>query len=137
MHCVHGHWDRSTGHIPSPPQGGFLSGLPVLLFSHSVVSDPFLSHGLNRLLCPWDSPGKNTGLGSHFLLQGQLPEPGIEPMSPALVGRFFTTQPPESPIIPKQLFRVVFHSRFNSLNFETCHLRVCPLFSVSTASLVG
>ena len=23
-----------------------------------------------RLLCPWDSPGKNTGLGSYFLLQG-------------------------------------------------------------------
>ena len=22
-----------------------------------------------RLLCPWDSPGKNTGVGSHFLLQ--------------------------------------------------------------------
>ena len=21
-------------------------------------------------LCPWDSPGKNTGMGSHFLLQG-------------------------------------------------------------------
>ena len=23
-----------------------------------------------RLLCPWDSPGKNTGVGFHFLLQG-------------------------------------------------------------------
>ena len=23
-----------------------------------------------RLLCPWDSPGKNTGVGYHFLLQG-------------------------------------------------------------------
>ena len=22
-----------------------------------------------RLLCPWDSPGKNTGVGRHFLLQ--------------------------------------------------------------------
>ena len=26
-----------------------------------------------RLLCPWDSPGKNTGLGCHFLLQGIFP----------------------------------------------------------------
>ena len=28
-------------------------------------------HGLQstRLLCPWDSPGKNTGVGCHFLLQ--------------------------------------------------------------------
>ena len=27
-------------------------------------------HGLYRLLCPWDSPGKNTGVGCHSLLQG-------------------------------------------------------------------
>ena len=25
---------------------------------------------LARLLCPWNSPGKNTGVGSHFLFQG-------------------------------------------------------------------
>ena len=23
-----------------------------------------------RLLCPWDFPGRNTGVGCHFLLQG-------------------------------------------------------------------
>ena len=30
------------------------------------------NHGLQptRLLCPWDSPGKNTGMCCHFLLQG-------------------------------------------------------------------
>ena len=26
----------------------------------------------SRLLCPWDSPGQNTGMGGHFLLQGKL-----------------------------------------------------------------
>ena len=26
-----------------------------------------------RLLCPWNSPGKNTGVGCHFLLQGIFP----------------------------------------------------------------
>ena len=26
-----------------------------------------------RLLCPWDSPGENTGVGCHFLLQGIFP----------------------------------------------------------------
>ena len=26
-----------------------------------------------RLLCPWDSPGKNTGVGCHALLQGVFP----------------------------------------------------------------
>ena len=43
--------------------------------------------------CPGDSPGKNTGVGCHFLLQGDLPNPGSEPvslMSPALAGKFFT-----------------------------------------------
>ena len=33
------------------------------------------SHGLQpvRLLCPWDSPGKNTGVCCHLLLQGIFP----------------------------------------------------------------
>ena len=38
----------------------------------SVVSDSVRPHGLQstRFLCPWDFPGKNTGVGCHFLLQG-------------------------------------------------------------------
>ena len=41
-------------------------------FSHQVVSDSLQPHGLQptRLLCLWDFPGKNTGVGCHFLLQG-------------------------------------------------------------------
>ena len=36
-----------------------------------LLSDSVWSHGLwpARLLCPWDSPGKNTGVGCNFLLQ--------------------------------------------------------------------
>ena len=30
-----------------------------------------------RLLCPWDSPGKNAGVGSHSLLQRNLPNQGL------------------------------------------------------------
>ena len=43
--------------------------------SRAVVSlcDP---HGLTRLLCQWDSPGKNTGVGCHSLLQGIFPTQG-------------------------------------------------------------
>ena len=47
-----------------------------------------------RLLCPWDSPGKNTGVGCHALLLEDLPNPKIEttyPMSLAFAGRFFTS----------------------------------------------
>ena len=32
--------------------------------------------------------------GCHFLLQGDLPDPGIKPVPPALAGRFFTAEPP-------------------------------------------
>ena len=37
----------------------------------SVMSDSVQPHRRQptRLLCPWDSPGKNTGVGCHFLLQ--------------------------------------------------------------------
>ena len=37
----------------------------------SVVSDSVQPHRRqpNRLPCPWDSPGKNTGVGCHFLLK--------------------------------------------------------------------
>ena len=37
----------------------------------SVVSDSVQPHRRQptRLPCPWDSPGKNTGVGCHFLLQ--------------------------------------------------------------------
>ena len=38
----------------------------------SVMPNSLQSHGLylTGLLCPWDSPGKNTGVGCHALLQG-------------------------------------------------------------------
>ena len=49
-----------------------------------------------RLLCPWDYPGKNIGVGSHSLLQGIFPTQGSNPRphSSCIAGRFFTTEPP-------------------------------------------
>ena len=40
--------------------------------SHTVMSDSLPFHGLQPvpLLCPWNSRGKSTGVGCHFLLQG-------------------------------------------------------------------
>ena len=37
--------------------------------------------------------------GLPFPSAGDLPNPGIEPESPALAGRFFTTEPPGKPYI--------------------------------------
>ena len=36
-------------------------------------------------------------MSCHFLLQGNLPNPGIEPVFPALSGGFFSTEPPGKP----------------------------------------
>ena len=43
-------------------------------WSRSVVSDSLRPHGLQpkRLLCPWDFPGKSTGVGCHCLRWVQL-----------------------------------------------------------------
>ena len=48
---------------------------------HWIVSSPLGSHGLlpARLLCPWSSPDKNTGVGCHSLLQGIFSIQGSNP----------------------------------------------------------
>ena len=48
-------------------------------WSRSVVSNPQGPHGLqpSRLLCPWDFPGKSTGVGCHCLLRLTLLLPGL------------------------------------------------------------
>ena len=43
---------------------------------HSVVFDSLRPHGLYS---PWNSPGKNTGVGSLSLLQGTFPTQGSNP----------------------------------------------------------
>ena len=43
---------------------------------HSVVSNSLLPHGLYSI---WNSPGQNTGMGSHSLLQGIFPTQGSNP----------------------------------------------------------
>ena len=83
------------------PQSVQASAVPLwraCVLSRSVMSGSLQPHGLYpaRLLCPWDSPGKNPGVGYHFLLQGNLPDPGIKTaslVSSTLAGGFFTTEP--------------------------------------------
>ena len=80
-----------------------------------VAASPVAEH---RLLARWTSVVAARGLGScgsralgHrlnswaariYLLRGMwdLPRPGIEPVSPALAGGFFTTEPSEKPRNP-------------------------------------
>ena len=46
-----------------------------LVQSCLTLFDP-MDYSPSRLLCPWDSPGKNTGVVCHFLLQGIFPIQG-------------------------------------------------------------
>ena len=47
----------------------------------SVMSDCLQPHGMQpaRLLCSWNSPGKNIRVGCHFLLQRIFPTKGLNP----------------------------------------------------------
>ena len=74
-----GHWQADSlpiRHLDNPINHGHSSSV-----SHSVVSDSLQPHGLlpMGLLCPWDFPGKNTGVGCHALLQGIFPTQGLNP----------------------------------------------------------
>ena len=66
------------------------------------MSDSLQPHGLwpTRLLCPWDFPGKNTGVGSHFLLQGIFSTQGSNLHLQHLLrwqADSFTAEPPGKP----------------------------------------
>ena len=44
-----------------------------------------------RLLCPWDSPGKNAGVSCHFLPQGVLSKGSTSRGGPGQQGRVLIT----------------------------------------------
>ena len=50
---------------------------------------------VHELLCPWDSPGRRTGVGCHALLQGGWNSGLLE--SPALQADSWPTEPPRKP----------------------------------------
>ena len=65
------------------PGGPVVKDLPskaacACLCAESLQSCPTLCEPA-RLLCPWDSPGKDAGVGCHALLQGIFPTQGSNP----------------------------------------------------------
>ena len=69
-------------------------------------------------LCPWDFPGKNTGVGGHFLLQGIFPTQGSNP--PVLLGKqilyHWSTWESSLIVFPlKDLSHLYVHTSTNSL----------------------
>ena len=83
----------------------FCGTLWLLRGSRSVMSDSLRPHGLQptRLLHPWDSPGKSTGVGCHFLLQGDVSDPGIKPGSLALQADALPSEPPKPHYLPLKI----------------------------------
>ena len=43
-----------------------------------------MDYNATMLICPWDSPGKNTGVGCQAILQGIFLTQEFEPGPPAL-----------------------------------------------------
>ena len=72
--------------LQDPIQVALVGSLPCLL-SSSAVSNSLRPHELqpSRRLCPWNFPGKNTGMGCHFLLQGIFPTQGSNLFLPSLL----------------------------------------------------
>ena len=50
----------------------------------------------SRLLCHWGFPGKNTGMGCHFLLQGIFPTQRLNPGLLALQAESLPSKQPKS-----------------------------------------
>ena len=66
--------------------------------SRSVVSDSLWPHGLYS---PWNSPGQNTRVGSHSLLQGIFPTQALNPDLPHCRQILYQLSHQGSPRIPE------------------------------------
>ena len=55
-----------------------LTKSPLYMCAESCPTLQLYELWLTRLLCPWHFPGKNTGAGCHFLLQGIFPIHGLK-----------------------------------------------------------
>ena len=69
----------------------------------------------------WDYPGKNPGVGCHFLSPGDLPNPGIKPGSLALQADSSPSEPPRKlwTVIPGQMKLVVIVLQYGCNNYLT------------------
>ena len=67
------------------------------------MSDSLQLHGLllTRLLCPWKSPGKKTGVSCNVLLQGNFPTVGLNPR--LLHFLYWPLVPPGKPHKPRKM----------------------------------
>ena len=71
---------RPCKHSERPARRSWRVALPVrVLTTQWCLTLPPHELQPTRLLCPWNSPGKNIGVGCHLLLQGIFPTQGSNP----------------------------------------------------------
>ena len=91
-------WTRTSRHeiprISTTSCGGGLVMSDSSMIPWTVVRQAPLSMGFSR---------QEYGSGLPFPSPGDLPDPGIEPTSPALAGGSFTTEPPGKPTLPVRM----------------------------------
>ena len=63
------------------------------LVAESYLTLPTVWTAAHQAPLPMGFPRQEYWSGLPFPSPGDLPDPGIEPMSPALAGRFFTAEP--------------------------------------------
>ena len=79
--CVVIHGPLSTINFFPPRSVLRLRWVSEVAQSCPILCDP-MDCSLTRFLCPWDSPGENTRVGFHFLLQENFPTQGSNPGLP-------------------------------------------------------
>ena len=87
----------------------------------SIVSDSALPHRQQstRLPCPWDSPGKNTGVGCHFPLQCMKVKVKVTQSCPTL-------SDPMDRSLPGSSVHGIFQARvleWGAIAFSGCHMQ--------------
>ena len=129
LECKH---PRQDGCLPLsllyPPESCLVNrkrSVPV----RSVMSDSLRPYGLQptRLLCPWNSPGKNTGMGCHPLLQGIFPIQGSNPHLLHLLHWQGDSLPPAPLGKPKVLSKYLLNKWMDELNpifFGPCSIKI-------------
>ena len=78
---------------------------------------------LTRLPCPWDSPGKNTGVGCHFLLQCMKVKSESE-----VIQSYPTIRDPMDCSLPGSSIHRIFQARvleWGAIAFSVCFLLSC------------
>ena len=96
-----------------------------------------LCNPMGCLYSPWNSPGQNTGLGKLFPSPVDLPNPGIEPKSPRIAGRFFTSWATKEASLVVITF--IYETHFNTVPTKGAALFkvLCIHLSTNTPSQVS